>query len=92
MPTNFPGKFFPCNSLYQVFYWIFNLILKSNFFTFYAMKSQALQSNVQVLENSEASENEKAKLSLDNNLGPQLAFLTGLAGVIHYLFSCACPT
>ena len=56
------------------------------------MEPQALQSNVQVPENSEASDNKKSKLSLDNNLGLQLAFLTGLAGIIYFLFSCTCPT
>ena len=32
------------------------------------------------------------KYSLDNNLALQLAFMTGLGGILHYLFSCTCPT
>ena len=32
------------------------------------------------------------KYSLDNSLALQLAFMTGLGGILHYLFSCTCPT
>ena len=32
------------------------------------------------------------KYSLDNSLALQLAFMTGLGGILYYLFSCTCPT
>jgi len=31
-------------------------------------------------------------LRLDDNLGMQLSLISGLSGILYYLFSCTCPS
>jgi len=56
------------------------------------MQTEAIKTAEQIPENLNKKETLKFKFSLDGNLGLQIAFITGLAGILYYLFSCACPS
>ena len=56
------------------------------------MQTEALQTQEQIPETLESTEEKDSKFSLDGNLWLQLGFLGALSMFLMYLFSCACPT
>ena len=56
------------------------------------MQTEAIKTAEQITENLNKKETLKVKFSLDGNLGMQMALMSGLGGILYYLFSCTCPT
>ena len=56
------------------------------------MQTEAIKTAEQIPENLNKKETLKFKFSLDGNLGMQMALMSGLGGILYYLFSCTCPT
>ena len=56
------------------------------------MQTEAINTtkDIEVSQEQEVTRS-KLKFSLDGNLGIQMAFMTGLGGILYYLFSCTCP-
>ena len=66
-------------------------------------QNQSLESNITMLTKSISTNQENVEtkftgqlksfnLRLDGNLGMQLALISGLSGILYYLFSCICPS
>ena len=57
------------------------------------MKTEAINTtkDTEVSQKQEITLSKPFKFSLDGNLGVQMAFMTGLGGILYYLFSCTCP-
>ena len=57
------------------------------------MKTEAINTtkDTEVSQEQEITLSKPFKFSLDGNLGVQMAFMTGLGGILYYLFSCTCP-
>ena len=56
------------------------------------MQIEAISTKSEVLKEQETTQSKPFKLSLDGNLGMQMAFMSGIGGILYYLFSCTCPT
>ena len=58
------------------------------------MQAEAINANTdkEVSQEQEVTQSKPFNFSLDGNLGVQMAFMTGLGGILYYLFSCTCPT
>ena len=57
------------------------------------MQTEAINTTSEVSQEQETTQSTKTfKFSLDGNLGMQMALMSGLGGILYYLFSCACPT
>ncbi len=56
------------------------------------MQTDTIKTTDQIPERLNKKETFKFKFSLDGNLGLQIAFITGITGILYYLFSCACPS
>ena len=57
------------------------------------MQAEAINANTDK-EVSQEQENTQSKpfyFSLDENIGIQMAFMSGLGGILYYFFSCTCP-
>ena len=46
--------------------------------------------DTEVSKEQEVTQSKPFNFSLDGNLGVQMAFMTGLGGILYYIFSCAC--
>ena len=57
------------------------------------MPAEAINANTdkKVSKEQEVTQSKPFNFSLDGNLGVQMAFMTGLGGILYYLFSCTCP-
>ena len=57
------------------------------------MQTEAINitKDTEVSQEQEVTRSKPLKFSLDGNLGIQMAFMTGLGGILYYLFSCTCP-
>ena len=58
------------------------------------MQTEAINTNTdtEVHQEQETTQSKPFNFSLDGNLGMQMAFMSGLVGILYYLFSCTCPT
>ena len=57
-----------------------------------AMQTESISTNQENVETKVADPSKSFKLRLDGNLGMQLALISGLSGILYYLFSCTCPS
>ena len=56
------------------------------------MQTEAINTISEVSQEQETTHSKPFMVSLDGNLGMQMAFMTGIGGILYYLFSCTCPT
>jgi len=56
------------------------------------MQTKAINSTKEVSQEQEPSQSKPFKFRLDGNLGMQMALMSGLGGILYYLFSCTCPS
>ncbi|MDP6090626.1 MAG: hypothetical protein QF560_02360 [SAR324 cluster bacterium] len=56
------------------------------------MQTEAINTTTEVSKEQETTQSKTFNLRLDGNLGMQMAFMSGLGGILYYLFSCTCPT
>ena len=56
------------------------------------MQTESFNPNQQTLETKDTDRSKFFNLRLDGNLGMQLALISGLSGILYYLFSCTCPS
>ena len=56
------------------------------------MQTEAINTTSEVSQEQETTQKKPFKLSLDGNLGMQMALMSGIGGILYYLFSCTCPT
>ena len=56
------------------------------------MNTKAIKDTTDIPEIKESPRSESFSFSLDGNLGLQIGFLSGLGGILYYLFSCTCPS
>ena len=70
------------------------LILKNfeKFKHIYYMNTEAIKDSADIPEIKESPRSKSFNFSLDGNLGLQIGFLSGLGGILYYLFSCTCPS
>ena len=47
--------------------------------------------DTEVPQEQETTQSKPFNFSLDGNIGMQMAFMSGLGGILYYLFSCSCP-
>ena len=47
--------------------------------------------DTEVSQEQEVTQSKPFNFSLDGNLGVQIAFMSGLGGILYFLFSCTCP-
>ena len=57
------------------------------------METEAINTttDTEVSQEQEVTQSKPFNFSLDGNLAVQMAFMTGLGGILYYLFSCTCP-
>ena len=57
------------------------------------MQTEAINTNTEIeaSQEKETTQSKPFNFSLDGNLGIQMAFMSGLGGILYYLYSCACP-
>ena len=65
-----------------------NQTLKSNI----TMQTKSFNPNQETVETKDTDPSKSFNLRLDGNLGMQLALISGLSGILYYLFSCTCPS
>ena len=56
------------------------------------MQTESIITNQEKVETKDSDPSESFNLRLDGNLGVQLALISGLSGILYYLFSCTCPS
>ena len=58
------------------------------------MQVEAISANTdkEVSQEQKVTQSKPFNFSLDGNIGMQMAFMSGLGGILYYLFSCTCPT
>ena len=56
------------------------------------MNTEAIKGSTDVPEIKESLRSKSFNFSLDGNLRLQIGFLSGLGGILYYLFSCTCPS
>ncbi len=56
------------------------------------MNTEAIKDSTDFPEIQESPRSKSFNISLDGNLGLQFGFLSGLGGILYYLFSCTCPS
>ena len=56
------------------------------------MQTESISTNQETVETKDADPSKSFNLRLDGNLGMQLALISGLSGLLYYLFSCTCPS
>ena len=57
------------------------------------MQTEAMNTttDTELSQEQEVTRSKPFKFSLDRNLGVQMAFISGLGGILYYFFSCTCP-
>ena len=57
------------------------------------MQTEAINAKIDKknFQEQEVTQSKPFNFSLDGNLGVQIAFMSGLGGILYYLFSCTCP-
>ncbi len=55
------------------------------------MQTEAINTTLEGSQEQEITHSKPFKLSNDGNLGMQMAFMSGIGGILYYLFSCTCP-
>ena len=56
------------------------------------MLTESFNPNQETVEIKDTNRSKFINLRLDDNLGIQLALISGLSGILYYLFSCTCPS
>ncbi len=56
------------------------------------MQTESISTNQENVETKVTDPSKSFNLRLDGNLGMQLALISGLSGILYYLFSCNCPS
>jgi hypothetical protein len=56
------------------------------------MNTEAIKDSTDIPEIKESPRSKSFNFILDGNLGLQIGFLSGLGGILYYLFSCTCPS
>ena len=56
------------------------------------MNTEAIKNSTDIPEIQDSQRSKSFNISLDGNLGLQIGFLSGLGGILYYLFSCTCPS
>ena len=56
------------------------------------MQMESISTNQENIETKVTDPSKSFNLRLDGNLGMQLALISGLSGILYYLFSCTCPS
>ncbi len=56
------------------------------------MNTEAIKDSTDIPEIQESKRSKSFNIILDENLGLQIGFLSGLGGILYYLFSCTCPS
>ena len=56
------------------------------------MQTESIITNQEKVETKDSDPSKSFNLRLDGNLGMQLALISGLSGILYYLFSCTCPS
>ena len=56
------------------------------------MQTESISTNQENVETKVMDPSKSINLRLDGNLGMQLALISGLSGILYYLFSCTCPS
>ena len=58
------------------------------------MQAEAINANTdkEVSQEQEVTQSKPFNFSLDGNIGMQMVFMSGLGGMLYYIFSCACST
>ena len=58
------------------------------------MQTEAINTttDTEVSKEQEFTQSKPFNFSLDGNLSVQMAFMTGLGGILYYLFYCTCPS
>ena len=58
------------------------------------MQAEAINANTdkEVSQEQEVTQSKPFNFSFDGNIGMQMAFMSGLGGILYYIFSCACST
>ena len=56
------------------------------------MQTESIRTKQETAETKDADPSKSFNLRLDGNLGMQLALISGLSGILYYLFSCTCPS
>ena len=56
------------------------------------MQAEAINAKTdkEVSQEQEVTQSKPFNFSLDGNLGVQMAFMSGLGGILYYFFSCTC--
>ena len=70
----------------------FNIILNRILETNITMQTESISTNQENVETKVMDPSKSINLRLDGNLGMQLALISGLSGILYYLFSCNCPS
>ena len=56
------------------------------------MQTESISTNQENVETKEMDPSKSFNLRIDGNLGMQLTLISGLSGILYYLFSCTCPS
>ena len=56
------------------------------------MQTESIITNQETFETKDVDPSKSFNLRLDGNLGMQLTLISGLSGILYYLFSCTCPS
>ena len=58
------------------------------------MQAEAINANTdkEVSQEQEVTQSKPFNFSLDGNIAMQMAFMSGLGGILYYILSCACST
>ena len=56
------------------------------------MQTESIITNQEKVETEDSDPSKSFNLRLDGNLGMQVALISGLSGILYYLFSCTCPS
>ena len=58
------------------------------------MQTEAINAKTdkEVSQEQEVTQSKPFNFSLDGNIGRQMAFMSGLGGILYYILSCACST
>ena len=58
------------------------------------MQTEAINTttDTEVSQEQKVTQSKPFYFSLDGNIGMQMAFMSGLGGILYYILSCACST
>ena len=56
------------------------------------MQTESFNPIQEKIETKDTDRSKSFNLRLDGNLGMQLALISGLSGILYYIFSCTCPS